>query len=120
MSAAVEIPEITYYRVEQAYRLVKEWRFHGHDNFASLGMRAARARDPKLLKAMEKATEILFAENEKQLGEYQRQASTEFVFKSVPTEVSLFREAYKALDRGEPIQELCWMYAAGAWLARLS
>jgi hypothetical protein len=115
--SAVEIPEITYARVEKAYRLTKEWRATGHDNLAALGMRAARSRDPKLLKAMEQATEILVAENERQLGEYQRQASTDFSQKVIPTEVQMFREAYSALDRGTPEPALCWMYAAGAWLA---
>ena len=117
--SSVEIPEMNYAKVEKSYRLVMEWRAANQDATLWTVMREARLRNPKLLKAMEQATEIMVAENEKQYGEYQRQATTEFSQKAIPIPVQMFREAYKALDRGTPEPALCWMYAAGAWLAGL-
>lgn len=119
MTAAVEIPQIDYRRVEQAYRMTKDWRFHGHDNFARAGMRAANAGDPKLLKALDKAAEVMMAEYEKQLGETQRRSSVDFSERTIPTEVQMYREAYICMDRGTPSENLQWIYAAGAWLAGL-
>lgn len=115
--AVVEILPVDFRRVEQSYRLTKEWRFQGHDNIARAAMRAARARDPKLLKALDQAANVMALEHERQMGETQRRASIDFVDQTMPVEVQMFREAYVCADRGEPSENLMWIYAAGAWLA---
>jgi hypothetical protein len=117
MSALVEIPPVTFTRVEYAYREAKEWRFRGEDHKAQTALRAARARDSRLLKALDQAAEVLVAEHERQLGEYQRRGSIDHAEKSVPTEVAMFREAYRCADQGQPVVQLQWIYAAGCLLA---
>ena len=60
MSAYVEIEDfVTPELVERAHRQAIIEQQKSNWAWAMIGMKAARARDPKLLKALEKASDIL-------------------------------------------------------------
>lgn len=107
---------ITAKRVEYAYGLAQRRQMERNLSFGQIGMRAAKARDPKLLKALEKATEIITKQSEDQFGRTRRDPGTEFRFTIEPTEVQLWREAYTFADKGEPLVQFEWIYGAAAWL----
>ena len=68
MSAHVELEEwITPERVEESYRLAIRMQQSRGLWWAEVGWKAAQARDPKLLKALEKATGFLRRELGKRL-----------------------------------------------------
>lgn len=116
-ASQIEIPIVSYGRVEQAYRYAKKWRDEDKTSWAQIGMRAARARDPKLLRALDQALEVLLAEHERQMGEFQRQGKTDFNERALPSEVGFFREVYRTVDESRPMTEYMWGYAAACWLA---
>lgn len=108
---------ITEKRVEYAYGLAQQRQLGRDLSFGQIGMRAAKARDPKLLKALEKATEIITKQSERQFGRTRRDPGTEFRYTIEPTEVQLWREAYTFADKGEPLEQFEWIYGAAAFLA---
>ena len=106
--------------VEWAYRRAKEMQNKNNRksaSFSNRGMRAARARDPKLLQVLEKATEVMHRMYLHQYGEYVQRDDIPENHKVVPTEVQLWREAYKMVDQGTPIENFQWIYGAAAVLA---
>lgn len=120
--AAIELASpITRQTVEQIHAragyLQKRGSSSEAQRFLAKGLRAARARDPRLLMALEKAAEIMTRLQEEQMGRTQRDASTTFADRSAPVEVSLWREAYKAADAGQPPEQLGYIYGAAAELA---
>lgn len=113
----VELEEfITPHRVEWAYGLAQQAQAERKQWFADTGMRAARARDPKLLKALEKAAEIMGKLSEAQMGQTRRESTIRFDHTKEHTESQLFREAYRLCDEGNPIYQLQWIYGAAAWM----
>lgn len=119
-AAHVELSEVVDRRtVERAWIRAKEAQRANRRAFAEKGMRAAHARDPKLLKALEQAAEVLTAMNEEQLGQTQRGVTATMAERSVPTEVSLVREAYRLADEGHASIHFAWIYGAAAELAGL-
>ena len=118
--ASIEIPEwISESTVERAYRMALKAQGLNDNRFAQKGMRAARARDGKLLLALEGSAEVLQKMQERQHGRTQRDASTPFSHKVDLTEFALWREAYKLCDEGRPTLHFCWIYGAAAVLAGL-
>ena len=116
MSNHVEIEEfITPERVEYAYGLAMKRQQSRADWWADIGWRAAQERDPRLLKALERAAEIVSKMDENQRGRTRR-ATDHFSEQGETTETQLFREAYRMADQGTPIEHLKWIYGAGAWL----
>jgi hypothetical protein len=116
MSAHVELEEwITPERVEESYRLAIRMQQSRGLWWAEVGWKAAQARDPKLLKALEKATEVISKMDEEQRGRTRRHAKN-LSEQIETTETQLFREAYRLADEGRPIEHLKWIYGAGAWL----
>lgn len=117
MAGHVEIEEfITPARVEYAYGLAIKYQTSGKSGLTDAAMRAARARDPKLLKALEKGAEIIGKMSEAQMGQTRR--STEiFSHTKEHTESQLWREAYRMVDQGTPIENLVYIYLAGCFLA---
>ena len=88
---------------------------NAHDIVAQVGMRAARARDPKLLKALERGAEIMDRLSESQMGQTRRSLATDVEgYKVEHTETQLWKKAYEFADRGEPLQHFCWIYGAAA------
>lgn len=114
---------VTPKSVEAAYRWANEQATHseaaGHI-LALKGMRAARARDPKMLLALEKGAEIMHQIAEAQVGRTHRDSEGRTAAeKTWPTEAALWREAYVTCDKGTPVESLAWIYAAAARLAGL-
>lgn len=116
-AAGVEVEQfITRGSVEWAHRRASEAQRRREQHIADIGMRAARARDPKLLLVLEKATEVLDKMQEEQVGRTRRTASR-YADTVELTEVALWRKAYEFADKGEPLAQLEWIYGAAALLA---
>jgi hypothetical protein len=114
MANHVEIEDfLTPERIEWAYGQAQKAQEQQRDIVAQTGMRAARARDPKLLKALEKAAEHTLKMHEAQMGRTRRSTEIEG-YKVEATEHQLFREALVAADKGEPLQNFAWLYGAAA------
>ncbi len=106
--------------VENAYRRAKymqENPCEKADRYAQRGMRCARARDSKLLYVLEKATEIIYNQYLEQLGEYVQREDIPENHKVIPTEVQMWRESYKMVDQGTPIENFKWIYGCATELA---
>lgn len=116
---SVEIPEwINERTVEEAYRKACRAQESRRESVAAAGMRAAKARDPKLLKALEGGAEVLHRMAVKQWSPSGTLAFHGGV-RSAPTEANFWREAYTTVDQGEPMVQFSWIYAAAALLAGL-
>ena len=105
--------QLTFARWEYAWKRMQRAREADRMDIAAVGMRAARSRDPKLLKVLEQAANLMDAACEAQMGRTRRAAEIEG-FKIEPTEVQLVKEAYRMVDQGTPIQNFCWIYATAA------
>jgi hypothetical protein len=119
MAGHVEIEEfVTPGRVEYAYGLAMKAQTGRRQAFADAGWRAALARDPKLLLALEKGAEVVEKLQEQQFGRTMRTAGEEdkHKYKAGTTEAQLWREAYRLCDEGTPIRNFEWIYGAAAWL----
>ena len=88
----------------------------GRMGLAEAGMRAARARDSRFLKALEGGAEILHQLSARQLGHNYSAAG----IRMEATEAQLWKEAYKSADRGDPMVQFRWIYGAAAELAGLT
>ena len=120
MAAYVELPVwINENTVEESYRRALRAQRHRQQSFAEKGLRAARARDSRILKALEGGAEVLQGMQERQRGRTMRSASTSFGERVDLTEYALWREAFKLADSGSPTQHFEWIYGAAAELAGL-
>lgn len=118
-SSHVELEEfVTPARVEHAHKLACQSQQQRRQSFADTGWRAARARDPKLLKVLELATEIIRRMENEQFGRTMRTASEEekHKYQQGTTEAQLWQKAYETCDAGVPMQNFEWIYGAAAWL----
>ena len=116
----VEIEDfITPERVEYAYSLAVKCQHMRRQSFADVGWRAALARDPKLLKALEKGAEVIEKMSENQFGRTMRTAGKEdkHKYQQGTTEGQLWRNAYTTCDNGTPERNYEWVYGSAAWLA---
>jgi hypothetical protein len=115
-AAGIELPDwINDTTVERAYGRAMLFQRQGKMSMAEAGLRAARARDGRLLKALEGGAEVLHRMSSSQLGHNYQAAGV----KMEATEAQLWREAYKSADRGEPMVQFRWIYGAAAELAGL-
>ncbi|MDP3774538.1 MAG: hypothetical protein Q8Q85_09755 [Gemmatimonadales bacterium] len=109
---------ITPARVEYAYgKACRAQELH-QEIYAQVGMRAAKARDPKLLLALDRGANMLDKIAESQQGRTRRSTDVEGL-KVEFTEAQLWKKAYEFADKGEPLAQLQWVYAAGAILSGL-
>lgn len=108
--------EISPERVEYAYRMAIEAQQRRNDGFAQIGMRAARARDPRFMVALERMAEITGKMEDEQIGRTKRDIAATFGETRGTTEHQLFREAYKTADSGNAAEPLMWIYGAAAWM----
>lgn len=116
-AAGIEIEEwVNPGSVEWAYRRAQEAQRTRKQYIADIGMKAARARDAKLLLVLEKATEVLAKMEEQQVGRTKRTSSV-LGERVELTEVALWRKAYEFCDKGEPLPHLEWIYGAAALIA---
>jgi hypothetical protein len=117
MAAFVELEEfVTLQRVSEAHRRAILSQERRNQNFADTGFRAARARDARLLKVLELATNAIDKEQELQFGQTMRSRTATPGEQVGTTEAQLWREAYRLCDNGEPLRNYEWIYGAAAWL----
>lgn len=102
--------------VEIAHRKAILAQRDRRQNFADTGYRAALARDARLLKVLEKATEVVDKMQEEQYGRTMRAESATYSESKGTTEAQLWREAYRLCDQGDPIRNFEWIYGAAAWI----
>jgi hypothetical protein len=102
--------------VEEAHRKALLNQQRRNQSFADTGYRAAVARDPKLLKALEVAANLIDKMQESQLGRTMRDPGAAYSHTKGTTEAQLWREAYRLCDEGKPIRNFEWIYGAAAWL----
>ena len=114
MATRVELPEwINESTVENAYRLCRLAQRTRQQSFANAGMRAAKARDPRILKALDGGSEVLHRQSERQLGGTFNVGG----LRVQATEFQLWRNAYEMADKGEADAHYEWVYGAAAVLA---
>jgi len=82
---------------ERIHRLARRIMDHYDIRVMEVGLRAAKARDRQLLMVMERMTEFLAAEGERQLGETMRDRTRT---NCLPPECNVWRAAYEAVDNG--------------------
>lgn len=116
MDSAVFKSTLTPHRVEQAYGYGVRCRDLGRQSFADTGYRAAVARDPLLLVALEAMAEVTGKMQEAQMGQTMRSSSATFGETRGTTEHQLCREAFKLCDEGRPIRNFEWIYGMAAYL----
>lgn len=118
--STIELPRaVTRASVEAAHRFANECQRSQRLGVAEAGMRAARAKDRRLLLVLDKAANILDHEADHQYGRTRRDPRATRADKAPPTEASLWREAYRLADVGTPLENFSWIYGAAAWLAGL-
>jgi hypothetical protein len=116
MAAHVELEDfITPELVEAAYAHAVRQQARRAEWWAEVGWKAAQARDAKLLKVLDKSAEILAKMDEDQRGRTRRHAQN-LSEQVETTEVQLFREAYRMMDEGRPLENFKWIYGAAAWI----
>jgi len=119
MTTNIEIPFINFERLATAYQRANRNFRDGDRRCALVGIRAARARDPKLMKGLERAIEVVDAKNDAVRGQTQRALGVSYADSFPALEVGIFREAYKAADQGRPLEQLMVIYGCVAELAGL-
>jgi single-stranded DNA-specific DHH superfamily exonuclease len=114
---SIEIEFINLNAVEYAHKRAVFEQQRNNQTFADIGMRVARARDPKLLATMEKAVALLISEEETQ-RKHQMAHSNNFSERRYTTETQMWREAYRMIDesKANDVPHLMWIYGAGAFL----
>tara|TARA_B100000242_G_scaffold273534_1_gene227264 strand:- start:51 stop:437 length:387 start_codon:yes stop_codon:yes gene_type:complete len=120
LSSSVTDTWLNEVSIEQAYRKAKRMQEAQNDkaeSFANRGMRCAQARDAKLLFVLERAANIIYGQYLRQYGEYVQRDDIPENHTVVPTEVQMWREAYKMVDQGTPIENFKWIYGCATELA---
>jgi len=113
---------ITVERVEWAHREANKAHERGHQMFAAIGLKAAKARDDRMLKVLEQAANLLHQMSEDQMGQTRRSSvnTDNHRMSAEHTEVAMWREAYRLMDEGiDPatkVHPLEWIYGAAALL----
>lgn len=107
---------ITPKTVERAYRRANEMMVGRDERMSMAGWRAARARDPALLQALERGSTVLRNMSESQFGA----AGLDVNGTKVPaTEFQLWANAYTTADAGTPERNYQHIYGMAALLAGL-
>ena len=117
----ISIDYFSFSRIEKAYgRAVKkqeeqDWRW------PLAGIRAAKARHPKMMMALERCAEVMHQEMENQSLSTRRSAET-FGEQQEFTEFQMFREAFKMADEGhqDTMEHFLWIYGAVGLLIGIS
>ena len=112
--------KLTEESVEWAYKRAKYMQSNPSsvsESYGRRGMICAKQRDAKMLHVLEKATEIIYAQYLRQYGQYVQRDDIPENHKVVPTEVQMWREAYKMVDQGTPIENFKWIYGCAVELA---
>lgn len=107
---------LTRERIEYAYGRCQRAQEMRDQSFADIGWRAARARDSRLLLALNAMAEETGKMQDEQIGRTMRSPDATFAETRGTTEHQLCREAFRLCDEGRPIQNFEWIYGAAAWL----
>lgn len=107
---------LTPEKIEHAYSMGLKARDAGRQGFADTGYRAALARDPRMLIALEAMAETTGRMQEAQMGQTMRSSSATFGESKGTTEHQLCREAFRLCDEGKPIRNFEWLYGMAAFL----
>ncbi len=110
---------VTAESVEHLHRRATTIRERWDRSRIEQGIRAARARAPKLMFVLEQATEVLDAMADAQTGQTRRSTSTSFADRVLPAEVQIWREAYRVADEGHAMDQFGAVYAAAGEFAGL-
>ncbi len=108
---------ITRETVEWAYREARKAQAMRRMSVEAQAMRAAKARDSKLLMALQKGAEHLQRMSEEQAGQSGFDVGGHRV---AHTELQLWRNAYVSVDRAgpdDPEAQYSWIYVAAGILA---
>lgn len=107
---------VTRRSVEEAYRTATRARTAGLDSVAKQGLRAAKDRNPKLLKALQLGASILQRMSEEQAGMHGFDVGG---IRVQHTEFALWKNAYSTCDAGnfEACKPYVWIYAMAGILA---
>jgi len=110
---------VTIQAVERIYRRAVDIHNHVDDNRSQLrqGMRAARARDPKLLTVLERGADLLDKLADEQYGRTRRDPGTAFSARVPITEAKFWAEAFRLADQGDPLPQASHLYAAAGEFA---
>jgi len=113
--------------VEKAYQLAQNMQYNANrgsrdeqieaQRFAERGMRAVRSKDHRVMVVLEKATEVLLKISNEQFGQYRQRQDIPYSHRVEPTEVQMWREAYKMADQGTPLENFKWIYGCACKLA---
>ncbi len=103
---------ITRRSVEQIYRRAMTGSESGAAHLVNKGVRAARARDPYLMRGLEQCAEIITQMAEEQRGATRRGASVSRSEAVESTEAQIFKKAYEHADRGDALTHYGWIYGA--------
>ena len=110
-------------RIEWAYSVALKKQEEQKWDWGVAAMRAAKAKDPKMMIALERCAEAMHRMSEHQNGDTRRSAdqdnlgaSTEF------TETQMFREAFRMADeeKHDTMEPFLWIYGAVGLLCGLS
>lgn len=112
MSASSLPSTITPAVAESIQRRVAAFSRDNDLGAAERGLRAARARDPMFLRALEQVAETVGKLSEAQYGETRRSKHTDFSHRAEATVVSMWREAYRLADAGIYEVQFGYYYAA--------
>lgn len=119
--------ELTPGRIEYAYGLANKMLQARNEGWAEVGLRAAKAQDKRLLRALERMAESTHKLEEHQFGQVKRSISAKFGETRGTTEHQLCREAWRLADQGQLGEDaqgnvvdarvhFKWIYGAAAWL----
>ena len=101
---------------KQSYKGDRDERREAED-FALRGMRAVREKDYLTLVTLEQATEVMLKLSNDQFGEYRARNDIPANHQIEPTEVQMWREAYRMADQGTPLENFKWVYGCAVKLA---
>ena len=121
MAEFVELPSFINHELLEASMKEYERRYNdgSWDAWTEVGMRAARKRDDRLLKALEKGAELLDQLTELQYGQFRRSSRwdhDEIGNRCEPMDTQAWKQAYEWCDKGEPLGYLAPVYGMAAWM----
>lgn len=118
---------VNRHTVERAYQLAQTMQYNANrgtrqqqieaEQFAQRGMRAVREKDRRTMMVLEQATEVLLKISNEQFGQYRQRQDIPYSHRVEPTEVQMWREAYKMADQGTPLENFKWVYGCACRLA---
>jgi hypothetical protein len=118
-AAGIELVEaINEHSAERTHRAAALAQRMDLQAWAEVGWRAAVARDPVMLKTLDRMAEVMGRLHEAQHGRTQRTTHIEGL-KSDLTEYAIWRESFRLADAGMPTRAFIWYYGAAAALAGL-